>query len=270
MVGGRLGLVALAAALLLAAAPSAEASPEKSVAKCQAGIGKHGARYAKHRMKFLDKCLKKTSSGVLKGKDPSAKRAKKCVKAFRKLNDSRAEKKDAGEKFRKKLARRCDPDTRPHSLGDLLGPSDLAAESLDVSSLDGYCESFGGDGSIDSLDEWADCIVAAQNCEANQAMMVRYPRALEWLQGVRADMLLVTPKDPAQVSDAVAELDAVEASLDPDGDDVADLTCGPPVCPSNLLECSDQCVDPNTDENHCGACDAVCGPGTVCTGGLCQ
>ena len=52
-------------------------------------------------------------------------------------------------------------------------------------------------------------------------------------------------------------------------DDVVDLTCGPPVCPANLLECSDQCIDPNTDESHCGACDAACGPGTVCTGGLC-
>ena len=42
------------------------------------------------------------------------------------------------------------------------------------------------------------------------------------------------------------------------------------VCLSDTVPCGDQCIDPQTDDTHCGGCPGVaCGPGWECCGGQC-
>ena len=45
--------------------------------------------------------------------------------------------------------------------------------------------------------------------------------------------------------------------------------CEEPACVPPRIVCGDFCVDPNTDNNNCGACGTVCGEGKACTGGVC-
>lgn len=42
-----------------------------------------------------------------------------------------------------------------------------------------------------------------------------------------------------------------------------------PQCGEGLIECSGQCVDPQTDNNNCSACGIICNPGTSCSEGGC-
>jgi hypothetical protein len=45
---------------------------------------------------------------------------------------------------------------------------------------------------------------------------------------------------------------------------------GPTGCPSPFERCGGDCVDPRTDEDHCGACGEACDPGEVCVDGTCE
>ncbi|WP_281291527.1 DUF4215 domain-containing protein [Myxococcus llanfairpwllgwyngyllgogerychwyrndrobwllllantysiliogogogochensis] len=42
-----------------------------------------------------------------------------------------------------------------------------------------------------------------------------------------------------------------------------------PTCNSPRLVCGESCVDPNTDNNHCGGCGNVCAQGKSCVSGVC-
>ncbi len=48
-----------------------------------------------------------------------------------------------------------------------------------------------------------------------------------------------------------------------------DNVCGNSCCPSPLLCCSNTCLDPSTNKEHCGACDNKCQDGNLCCGGAC-
>ncbi|MFY2560737.1 DUF4215 domain-containing protein [Corallococcus terminator] len=50
----------------------------------------------------------------------------------------------------------------------------------------------------------------------------------------------------------------------PGGFECEESTCAPP-----RIVCGEACVDPNTDNNHCGACGYVCGAGKACSSGVC-
>ena len=43
--------------------------------------------------------------------------------------------------------------------------------------------------------------------------------------------------------------------------------CG---CPDGTLLCQGQCIDPNSNPAHCGACDAACALGGNCSDGSCE
>ncbi len=51
-----------------------------------------------------------------------------------------------------------------------------------------------------------------------------------------------------------------------------DLTCqnGFCACPNGLTACSTNCVDTNTNRNHCGGCDQACSSTQVCELGVCK
>ncbi|MCP3166180.1 hypothetical protein LZ199_25070 [Myxococcus sp. QH3KD-4-1] len=48
------------------------------------------------------------------------------------------------------------------------------------------------------------------------------------------------------------------------GFECEDAACMPP-----RIVCGEACVDPNTDNSHCGACGNVCGAGKTCSSGVC-
>jgi uncharacterized protein YjbI with pentapeptide repeats len=50
----------------------------------------------------------------------------------------------------------------------------------------------------------------------------------------------------------------------------AECTGGVCVCPSDLTECGQACVDVDTDERHCGACGNACPSGETCENGVCR
>ncbi len=41
------------------------------------------------------------------------------------------------------------------------------------------------------------------------------------------------------------------------------------TCPAPLEACGNQCINKKSDNNNCGTCGTVCGPGTGCSDGLC-
>ena len=43
-----------------------------------------------------------------------------------------------------------------------------------------------------------------------------------------------------------------------------------PACPPDALECAGECVDPQTDPDHCGGCDVICDRGELCSLGGCK
>ena len=111
----------------------------------------------------------------------------------------------------------CDPASPivTHTLADLLGNGAEVAESPQALNLNAFCTDFGGDGVIDSLDEWITCMVAASAWATNTAIAAIYPRALEWLNLIRPALAALKPPedDPNQIADALAGLDAVRVAL---------------------------------------------------------
>ena len=58
--------------------------------------------------------------------------------------------------------------------------------------------------------------------------------------------------------------DAGDASTLPDA-----AVAPPPSCAADLLLCSGECIDPRTDEKHCGGCAPCSRPGLTCRDGEC-
>jgi hypothetical protein len=230
------GTVATLAAvvLLVPSLVAAQKTPAtNSLTKCQKTAGKEGAKLAKEMEKQLGGCLQAVANEVVKEglEGDAAAAASKCAKGFRKLNDSRGLGKSGVEKFRDKLGAKCDPAENDHALGDLLGVAPAVDEPLEVANLDAWCTGFGGDGTVDDLDEWLDCLIGVHRCRTAQAMAARYPRILEWLDGVATDIGALPPPggDASFVPDAVAAVDDFVTVLDANGDQALDPTCDPGV-----------------------------------------
>lgn len=41
-------------------------------------------------------------------------------------------------------------------------------------------------------------------------------------------------------------------------------------CPTGQIACAGQCVDPQTNSDHCGACGTICRGMNTCTAGSCR
>src|SRR5262249_13236128 len=113
---------------------------------------------------------------------------------------------------------------------------------------------FGGDGSIDSLDEWIACLTAAAACDANAAIATQFPRVLEWLNLAQAAVQPVTPppSDLPKASDALPALTPVHPALDPYNNDFVNLQCGNrQSCGNNRSEGSEVCDGTDLNGQTC-------------------
>lgn len=80
-----------------------------------------------------------------------------------------------------------------HTLADIIGAGAGVVQPLNAQDNNAWCSRYGGDGSIDSLQEWIDCITAAAECDVDSAITAQYPRVLDWLALVKPSMQGLTP-----------------------------------------------------------------------------
>src|ERR1043166_4231851 len=186
----------LLSAMLLQTAPASAAAPtpQTSLNNCQKAAKVQGAGYVRGEMLAIATCLQKISTEVIRNNasiDASA--ARTCITQFRKIKDTRGLGKSLKEKLSTKIRLKCDPTFNPgavtHTTNDVTGhgPGN-DPQQINTKNLDQWCQNFGGDGSIDSVQEWVDCITAAHECEVEQAIAEQYPRVSEWLTAVKPIM----------------------------------------------------------------------------------
>jgi len=234
-------LLAGAVVLVLAGPGRALPSPEASLVSCQKTMRIAGLKYFKARTGAIAKCLSKLAEEKLhKNSDDAVaagKAANACAKQFRTLNPAYA--KSLIQRFQSATDAKCVAGSKvTHTTADILGPGATVSEPLDAANLGTQCAHFGGDGSVDSLNEWLPntsfpdgCTWVVEDCASNLSISVQYPRAIEWLGIVRPAILALTPPadDPTRYTEAVDALDAVVDALDGSvSDGVPDFQCGDP------------------------------------------
>jgi len=232
------------AALMLstATATTASAQAEKTLNRCAKAAAKETRKYVDKYQKAVGGCLEGIAKAVIQNQakvppGAAADAAAKCQKSFRKLLNSERPDKTLAASLAAKIGSACDPSVNPakiqHSAADVLGTGALA-EQIEGRNLNRWCESNGGDGSIDDLGEWLECVTSAATCNARQALATEYPRLLEWLQTVKPEILALDPScgldcdscTAADVKDACKALEAVDSSIEGAvDDDRPELTC---------------------------------------------
>ena len=210
---------------------TAQAGPEESALnKCQRTVSVEGGKYIQNYVKTAGACLQKVSTDLVQksGSIPGTGTAKSCVAQYRKIHDSRSLGKSLEEKLAAKITAACSPGA--FTLDDVIGsPSPGVQQPLDAENLAAYCRHFGGNGTLDSVPEWKDCVVMAHTCAARAALATQYPRAIEWLGALVGPMNGVPnpPSDPNRTADAVAGVQADATAIDgTPSDGQPDLACG--------------------------------------------
>lgn len=228
----RTALTITAALLWAATATAVPPPPATSLNTCQAQVKTAAKTYADNYLNAVANCLNAVAGKVIKSNAPLTTPVPViCVLQFRNIYDTRATGKSLGEKLTAAIDKKCAPGMLniTHGVPDVLGPGAALSEPIEAENLDTWCTHFGGDGSIDTLHKWSDCVAASHACAAQQEIVTQYPRALEWLAEVRTAMVALTPPaaDPNKITDAVAGLDAVVAAIDgPDGNGQPNIRCG--------------------------------------------
>jgi Protein of unknown function (DUF1566) len=194
------------------------ASPEASLQRCQRTVQKSSAKFVAKKSKAFGVCLTKVSDEIVgKGAPDAAGAASTCASVLAKVGAIE-------QKMQESIAAACDPANGvDHTFADVRGIGAGVSEPLDARNLDVYCASFGGDGVLDSVAEWIDCIDAADECAVDAALAAQFPRVLEWLDRVRPPMAALVPTPTA----ALAALDATNAAIEgPVDDDIVHIGCG--------------------------------------------
>lgn len=236
----RLGQVLVLAAAM-AGAGVAGATPESSLEKCQKVVRGEAAKFAAGRTKALQVCLQKIAREVVVANGTGAAAASTCVSALRKLRNDANPTKTLAAKAGAKIAAACGTGLE-HTLQDVLGTGASVAEPLNAENLNAWCKRFTGNGTVASLQDWTDCLIAAHECATNVQVSTQYPRALEWLDAVRPAMVALSPSP----TDAIAELDEVNAAIEgPTDDDKPEVACGRGNFPA-----SGQIVSYGADKNE--------------------
>src|SRR5262249_48139465 len=179
--------------LMLAAWASARPPPATSLNTGEDKVRAEGGKFEKLTIAAVAACLKAVATDVIKNNVAiTAATSAKCVKQFRKINDTRVPPADVDfeAKLRGKVDSKCVPGFTPSQtpmIDDVTdhGPGSTP-QHIKTANMDTWCKHFGGDGSIDSVTEWEDCIVKSHNCEAAAAIYAQYPRALEWITALQS------------------------------------------------------------------------------------
>lgn len=221
----------LAALLLLVGARRGDADAAKNLNACQSAVASAATTYIKATTKALGTCLDAMSSEVIaKGSTTAAAAtaaAPTCSTALAAFTNTASPKQQLASKFDAKVAAKCDPAAHPK-----LGFSDadtytIGATTLGAANLASTCRAFGGNGTIDRFATWRDCLRAATECEARQAIAAQWPRALEFFAALKTAIAALPPS--AKTADALAALTTIDAAIEgATDDDRPELTCGVP------------------------------------------
>jgi hypothetical protein len=259
--------------LLVGPAVEAQLAPATSLNLCQGAVKAAANAYTNGYLGAAGVCLQLVSTAIVQRNAADAgTAAAACVAQFRRINDTRALGLSLRERLETAVERKCLPGMPnvTHTLADILGSGAGVAQPLYGEDLNSWCTHYGGDGTINTLDEWIDCVAASHTCGARAALVTQYPRALEWLALVRTSMLGVTPPptDLTKVADAIAGLDDVAAAIDgPDADGVPNIDCGS-SCGDGVADGSEACDGSDLAGASCGSlgyatgtlgCTASCG-----------
>ena len=197
-------------------------SPESSLHSCQRAVSQAAKKFIYRKVNAIGSCLQAVSRNLVKNKPDAASAAQACILQFSRMDDFEAS-------LIEGINTKCDPsqDNVIHTLEDILGAGAGVMEPLLATNLDAYCASFGGDGNIDSLNEWSSCVAAASECAVDSAIAAQFPRALEWMERVGPEMEAFHG-NPNRIAEAVAALAAVEAAIEGATDDnLPEISCGP-------------------------------------------
>jgi hypothetical protein len=212
-----------------------------SLNTCQNAVKVATATFVKNKVTAIGTCLQAVSTEVIKKDAATASgAAANCVRQFRAIHDTRGAGKSLTEKLTAAIVKKCEPGRLnvTHTLGDILGSGAGVPQPIDAQDINAWCAQFGGDGSIDTLQEWIDCLVASQECAVQAAISTQYPRALAWLDEVKQAMNNVSSpaRDMTQVSDAVAGLDGLRAAIaGPSAGMTPQFQCGNSGVPAQSL-----------------------------------
>jgi hypothetical protein len=229
----------------LVLADAVAASPAASLQRCQRTVQKSSAKFVAKKLKAFDVCLTKVSDEIVRNDAPNAAgAAATCAGALAKVASIE-------QKMVQSITATCDPAAgTEHTLGDVRGIGAGVSEPLATVNLDVYCAAFGGDGVLDSVAEWIECIDAANECAVDAAIAAQFPRALEWLDLVRPPLAALVPTPVS----ALATLDATNAAIEgPIDDDIVHVGCG-----GHDLPATGQLASYTSDTN-----DGIVGPVAV-------
>ncbi|MBI3783740.1 MAG: hypothetical protein HY270_10075 [Deltaproteobacteria bacterium] len=273
---GYLVFVPISMTLFVATHAFAVPPPETSLNTCQDKVRTEGKTAVKNTVTAVGNCLKKVAADVLKNNVAiTAATSQACVNEFRKLNDTRVPPADKSieEKFRENVDKKCVPLFTPsqtHTFADIMGAGGGTLEDIKTTNIDLWCKHFGGDGSIGSVTEWEDCMVASHNCEAAAAIAAQYPRASEWVASLLGlgNMPAVAPpgSDPSKTTDAVSGATSFLSVLDPDGDGINSPRCGGEGVACTTSCCYVENTFPNSPETSCIEYTGPGGPMATFTG----
>jgi hypothetical protein len=233
-----LGLVVVG--VIIGCSPSgAFAQLGKSLNRCSKSVGKEELKYVQQYIKVVSACMNKIGTELIQDGDPINGAAKTCQRSLLKLVNTARPDKTLAARLEDKIGDNCDPAANsqlpPGLEAEILGTG-MLTQQIEAMNLDLWCSNFGGDGSIDDLDEWVSCLTVAGTCEAQQALSTTYPRLLEWLNSVKPAIKALdftcgstcASCSNLGVRDACNALEALEVAVDGNtDDDLPDIKCGP-------------------------------------------
>ncbi|HYC56152.1 MAG TPA: DUF1566 domain-containing protein [Candidatus Binatia bacterium] len=192
------------------------ANPRARLSTCQKTVAVESAKYVRSVSDKIGKCLGTISASVIRnGTSPSAAAAAAaadCSAVLRNLTNTMDPASQLSNRFATVVDSKCDPAVNPglpflESDTWTVGPFTLGAANLGA-----WCESLGGDGTIDSFAEWRECLLRAADDQANGAIATRYPRALEYFEALAAALAALPVS--TEMTDAMAALAALDAAIE--------------------------------------------------------
>ncbi len=209
-VAGRFAFLALTALAAIAhPGPAYAAADAKTLAKCQAGLTKSGAKFVGKKLASLAKCTSavfKCIQTVDETPDAGAKRAACITKARAKCSGAFTTITAARQAFVAGVDKAC---------GGLDPAQITGADGLGYLGAD--CAAFGG--AVTDLASLTTCLAKQHDCAANDAFQLQVPRVLELLQFTPPAALPITD------ADALVCFDDIGGS----GADVNDVVLGKSV-----------------------------------------